>query len=144
MIGRALRAAQRVRLAWWRLTGWRPAGVHGIVFTPDDRLVLVRLRYADGWQLPGGGRGRRESAEDGLLRELREEIGLSAWRSVAPARGRGRDGPGEANTSLFVVRDATYRPRWSLEIAEVRAFDPAMLPLDLAPWAAAMLAWTDR
>jgi hypothetical protein len=34
--------------------------------------------------------------------------------------------------SLFVVRGVRYRPRWSLEVAEVRAFALDALPEDTA------------
>lgn len=111
-----------------RTLPWRPrAGVIGVVFTASGRLVLVRHRYVAGWYPPGGGRKRRETPEQAVRRELREEIGLGAWSSITPFAIE------EASLDVFVVRDAVYRPRWNLEIAEVAEFDPNALPEGASP-----------
>ena len=34
----------------------RRRGVHAVALTPERRIVLVRLRYAPGWRLPGAHR----------------------------------------------------------------------------------------
>ena len=49
---------------------------------PSGKVVLVRLSYAKGWRLPGGGQKTSEESRDAMLRELREEIGLTAYESV--------------------------------------------------------------
>lgn len=118
--------------------GWstdRP-GVHAIALTPAGRIVLVRLRYASGWRLPGGGRGADEYPAGAAVRELREEIGMfghGAVEAVAPA---GADGLPE----LFIVRDVVYSPLWSLEVEEVIEAAPDALPPGLAAAARQMLA----
>lgn len=130
----AVTAFQRLRRAGWFFTRPVTHGVHAIPLTPEGDVVLVRLTYAPGWRLPGGGRKAGEPPEHAVVRELREEIGLTAHGRIehvcdfrhAPdfRRGLGK---------LFVVRDVRYRPpRWSLEIDEVRAFAPDRLPPDLA------------
>ncbi|MGE8360452.1 NUDIX domain-containing protein [Pseudomonas sp.] len=43
----------------------------------QGRLLLVKPAYRDGWLIPGGVVDADESPRDGLLRELREELGLS-------------------------------------------------------------------
>lgn len=116
-IGRGLHRLRR-RLAPRTAPG---SGVHSVPVTPAGRIVLVRLRYADGWRLPGGGRSKTEDAEAAALRELREEIGMRRHGEVR----RIADG-------LFLVRDVEYRPRWSLEVEEVAEFPPAGIPADLA------------
>jgi 8-oxo-dGTP diphosphatase len=48
----------------------------GVVFAPNDQ-VLVVCRHSDGgWELPGGRLGRDEDARKGARRELVEETGL--------------------------------------------------------------------
>ena len=93
----------------------------------------MTLSYARGWRLPGGGRKRGEDAETAVRRELVEEIGMTdcgALRAVAsfshrPDHRRDR-------SSLFVVENVRYRPRWSLEIKAVGEFDPDDLPVGTA------------
>ncbi len=126
-----------VRLALRKVTGHSRAGVHGVPLTAQGRVVLVRLTYAPGWRIPGGGRNRGEEPEQAMIRELREEIGLISHMSM----DRLEDGrPASAETveraTFFLIRGVVYRPRRSLEVAEVREFDPSALPDDTTPWTA--------
>lgn len=129
-----------LRLRLWRVTGPGRAGVHAVPLTESGKVVLVRLTYAPGWRVPGGGLKRGEAAEQAMLRELREEIGLLSHRSieqldeVRPAA----DGAVE-RSAFFLVRDVVYRPRRSFEVEEVREFDPAQLPDDVTRWTARLI-----
>ena len=126
-----------LRLAVRKVTGGGRAGVHGVPLTRQGRVVLIRLTYAPGWRIPGGGRNRGEEAEQAMLRELREEIGLISHGSIVRLE---EDRPAPAETEVradfFVIRDVVYRPRRSLEVAQIREFDPSDLPDDTAPWTA--------
>lgn len=130
-------ALQKPRKALWRITG-RPAGVHALPITESGRIVLVRLTYAPGWRLPGGGLKRREAPADGILRELREEIGLIGHQSLQAATENGAD---PALGTLFLVKGVHYRPRRSIEIEAVQEFDRNCLPQDLT---ARSRRWVDR
>ena len=109
-------------------------GVHSVALTPEGEIVLVRLSYARGWRLPGGGVEEGEADEGAALRELREEIGMSGFDGIERVPAGYRGGP------LFVVRGVRFEPRWSLEVREVRAFAPDALPADTAPVARRMIA----
>lgn len=138
----AVTAFQTARRSVWRVTTPERQGVHGIAFTPTGEVILVRLTYARGWRLPGGGIKRGESHEAAVLRELQQEIGMTGWcaiRSAAPFSHR----PDHKRSfdTLFVLHDVAYRPRrWSLEVEEVGAFPLDRLPADIAPVTAKMLA----
>lgn len=140
MLRTAMTLAHLARRLFWKASGGPPPGVHGLVLTPAGEVVLVRLTYGRGWHLPGGGLKRGEAPRDGVVRELREEIGLRTWAALHelsdPARGAG----GQCGRNgVFVVHGAVHEPRRSLEIAEVRAFDPADLPPDTGRWTRAIV-----
>jgi 8-oxo-dGTP pyrophosphatase MutT (NUDIX family) len=120
------------RLALWRVTGPGRAGVHAIPVTGSGKVVLVKLTYAPGWRVPGGGRKRNEAPEQAMLRELREEIGLVSHGAIERLEDIR---PGD-RSDFFLVRDVVYRPRRSLEVEEVREFDPSSLPEDTTRWTA--------
>ena len=87
----ALRSAHRLLKFGWFLRRPRTFGAHALAFTPEGRIILVRLRYAPGWRLPGGGRSEREDPKHAVLRELREEIGMTVTAmSGSPASSRKR------------------------------------------------------
>jgi len=62
--------------------------VRALVLDPDDLALLVKFVFPSGveaWALPGGGLEDGESVEDGLRRELLEELGLEIqdWLDAA-------------------------------------------------------------
>lgn len=94
--------------------------------------MLVKLRYAPGWRVPGGGRNPDESAEQAALRELREEIGLIAHGRVSFIHELETMFQFKHDRSaLLIVEDVAYRPpRWTLEIEQVAEFALHELPAD--------------
>ena len=108
----------------WFLRRPRTFGAHAVALTPHGRLILVKLRYAQGWRLPGGGRDAAEDPAEAALRELREEIGMTAHGSVRLACEREEATDHKRDlASLLIVRDVEYRPpRWSWEVEEIGEF----------------------
>lgn len=54
--------------------------VRALILTPQDELLLIRVRARDGqvfWIAPGRGIEPMESVEEALRRELKEELGLT-------------------------------------------------------------------
>lgn len=92
--------------------------VRALVLTPDDEVLLARFVFPNGvevWALPGGGLEDGESHEDGLRRELHEELGLSVveigphvWNRehIVPMR-TGHDGQRDR---IHLVRTERFRP----------------------------------
>lgn len=112
-----------------------------MALTPERKLVLVKLRYAPGWRVPGGGRNRDESPEEAGLRELREEIGLTAHGRVRLACEVEQSVHFKRDLSaLLIVEDVVYRPRWNLEVEQVAEFAIDDLPPDTIP---STLRWID-
>jgi 8-oxo-dGTP pyrophosphatase MutT (NUDIX family) len=136
----ALGAVHRLLKLFWFVRRPRTFGAHALALTPEGKAILVRLRYAPGWRLPGGGRDEREDPRDAVLRELREEIGLVSHGEVHLAAEL--DEPADFKhdlAALFVVRDVRYLPRWSWEVEAIIEVPLDELPPDLSPRAAAWL-----
>jgi len=122
-----------MRLSWF-VRRPQVRGSHALALTPAGRIVLVRLRYSGGWRFPGGGVASGEALEAGLLRELREEIGLAAHAEVSLVFEEEQVIDFKHDRSaVFIVSGVTYAPRWSLEIEEVAEFSPDALPANLSP-----------
>ena len=128
----------------WFVRRPRTFGAHALALTPEGKAILVRLRYAPGWRLPGGGRAEDEDPRDAVLRELREEIGMTAHGEVRLAAELEEHPDFKRDlASLLVVRDVRYRPhRWSWEVEKIIEVSLDALPADLSPRAAAWLEAT--
>jgi 8-oxo-dGTP pyrophosphatase MutT (NUDIX family) len=119
----------------WFVRRPRTFGAHALAITPEGKVILVRLRYASGWRLPGGGRAEDEDPRDAVLRELREEIGMTGHGEVQlAAELEERPDFKRDLASLLVVRDVSYRPhRWSWEVEAIIEREMDDLPRDMAP-----------
>ena len=128
-------ALHKLLIAKWFFRRPRTFGAHGVVLTPERRIVLVRLWYAPGWRLPGGGRAPEEPATEAALRELREEIGMTAHGEVALACELEESTDYKRDlSSLVIVRNVQYSPkRWSWEVERVADFPLEALPEDVSP-----------
>ena len=51
------------------------AGV--LFFDDEDRILLVKPNYKQGWIIPGGSVDAEESPKEAAIREVREELGLA-------------------------------------------------------------------
>ncbi len=142
----AARAAYAMLKSIWFFRRPKTFGAHAVALTPQGMLILVRLRYSPGWRLAGGGRKANEDARDAALRELREEIGMTAHGEVKFARDLEESVDFKRDTAaLVVVRDVVYVPRWSWEVESVTEAPLDKLPDGLAPitsrWLEAIRPW---
>ncbi len=139
LFGRLLAAAPNyLNIAWHGLVSPRvgkrePIAVSQAVILSDHQVLLAVRRDLRGWELPGGHPLAGESAEAGLIREVREETG----HDVAIDRHVGtyvRTGFRPYTASLFTCRVTGGELRPSLETPVVRWFDLDALPETLFPW----------
>ncbi len=130
-----LTGIHKVFQAGWFVRRPRTYGAHALALTPRRKLVLVKLRYAPGWRLPGGGRRGGEYAQATVIRELREEIGMTAYGRIRFACELEEEVDFKRDlASLLIVEDVRYLPRrWSWEVQHVDEFALDGLPKDIAP-----------
>ncbi|MDP1628911.1 MAG: NUDIX domain-containing protein [Parvibaculum sp.] len=116
---------------YWRLRRPLTAGVRGMVFDAEGRVLLIRHTYIPGWYLPGGGVERGETMLTSLRRELDEEVGVILRGEVrlAGLYANFREFKSD-HVALYVVAYGTYErvPRRSPEIAESGFFAAGALP----------------
>ncbi|GAA0549279.1 8-oxo-dGTP pyrophosphatase MutT (NUDIX family) [Rhizomicrobium palustre] len=104
------------------------------VVEQDGKVVLVRHSYKAGWLFPGGAVERNEPPADALLRELREEIGLTHSDSPVLIGAFIRPGIWASNlVLLYRVSSAVFSFKPSWEICELVLADPRTLPPDTGP-----------
>ena len=81
-----LLAIRYTPLPWW--LKWRLIWLGGpkvlfaacaLIRDAEGRVLVLRSRYADRWQLPGGCAAHGEPALTALRRECREELGLEIY-----------------------------------------------------------------
>jgi 8-oxo-dGTP pyrophosphatase MutT (NUDIX family) len=138
MLRLVLTGVHRLLKLNWRVRRPRTFGAHALAFTPERKIVLVKLRYAPGWRLPGGGRSENEDPRDAVLRELREEIGMTSHGAVRLACDLEECTDFKRDlASLLIVEDVRYSPhRWSWEIEQICEASSDDLPHDLSSRAA--------
>ena len=102
----------------WGVRRPRTFGAHALALTPDRKAILVKLRYAPGWRLPGGGRREDEDPRDAVLRELREEIGLTTHGAVRLAAELDEDTDFKRDLAFLFPRRGRYLPAGALVVGD--------------------------
>jgi 8-oxo-dGTP pyrophosphatase MutT (NUDIX family) len=93
------------------------------------KVVLIRHSGEADWGLPGGGVGRGEPPEDAILRELREEIGLTHSATPQLVGLYTRKVFLVTNLiALYRVREAGFVFKPNFEVRELMLTDPAAPP----------------
>lgn len=114
---------------------WSPTvmGVAALVEDAQGRVLLVRHSYNPGWRLPGGGVDRGEAPAEAVLRELREEVGLSGGRADFVSLHTRAVGWATMVVALYHVTGASIAFRPNLEIREICFGDPRQPPDGTTP-----------
>jgi 8-oxo-dGTP diphosphatase len=100
-----------------------------IIRDESGRILVLRSRYSNEWQLPGGCVNRNESALDAVKRECREELGLAI--SNPRLLGLHVDMYGLAQTALFSCVLVPGAVRLSVEHTAYAYLDGKSLPANL-------------
>ncbi len=114
-------------------------GVAGVFFAADGTVLVQRhvFRHQYPWGLPAGFLNAGEAPEDGVVRELKEEVGLDgrAERII----GIYHIHPRHLEFAVKGTVDRTQPPRLSHEIFELAFVAPDALPQAMPPEQKAMV-----
>ena len=103
------------------------------VIERDGRYLLARRRDIGWWNLPGGGLEAGETVDEGLAREVHEEVGVEI-EIVRLVGVYSKPGKQEVVlTFLCRLRGPQAQPTTSEEVSEVAWFSPEALPAGLLP-----------
>jgi 8-oxo-dGTP pyrophosphatase MutT (NUDIX family) len=132
----AYRVAYRALQVWSTVARPDARGVKCVVVDADGRALFVRHTYGRraNWELPGGGVHRRETPEQAVRREAREELGVdeAVWDPAGAADGHwyGK----REQLSVFVAPWPGGAPRLDpVEIADAAWFSLAAPPSPVGP-----------
>lgn len=134
MIRFLLPIVQRLRRFYWWLVRPVTRGVRAIVVNQNGEIFLVTHTYQEGWFLPGGKNGKRESDENALRRELYDELGIQI--TSTPRRLGEYKNTYEYKKDtvvVFVVNSFSQETRRHFEVERYDFFKPEMLPKGTSP-----------
>lgn len=133
----AYRVAYRMMRLYW---GVRRPATHGALVTlwNDGQLLLIQNSYVNYRSLPGGYVGRFETGAEAAVRELREEIGITArTEQLVKVYDEVKDWEGKRDHVEIFKLELDTRPEITIDRREVVAagwYSPARaLELDLFP-----------
>ena len=114
------------------------------IFDDDGRILLLEhvFRADSGWGVPGGFLSKAEQPEDGLRRELREEIGIEIENvEILFARTL----PRPRQIEIYFRARAIGEPEpCSFEIITAKWFALDDLPSELSKDQRRLIAWAQR
>ena len=131
MMVHLVRLAFRLSIVWAWIVRPVTIGVR-IVLLQEDKVLLVRHTYMDGWHCPGGSLKRKETPLEGAVREAKEEVGAEPLETpelvgiISQHNDIRSDHVVTYVCRNFKIGEAT--DRW--EIAERRFFAVDALPPD--------------
>ncbi len=71
-----LRVLYKLALFYWKITNPRSIGSRCLI-VKNNQILLLRHSYMPDYYIPGGGIKKNETITEGIIRELKEEVGIT-------------------------------------------------------------------
>jgi 8-oxo-dGTP pyrophosphatase MutT (NUDIX family) len=104
-----------------------------VLMIQDDKVLLIRHTYLNGWFMPGGGLNRNESLEQAARREAKEETGADLGEINLMGIFTNYLQWKTDHTVVFLCKDFQITGKSDAEIAEMQFFSLNDLPKNLYP-----------
>lgn len=126
--------ANRVLRKYQSILGICTLGSRAIVLNSQNQILLVKHTYQPHWYIPGGGVKKRESAKKAVLRELKEEVGLTVIGEPELFGIYYHTYLGVSDYPIiYVVKNYSITHAYSPEIEKIEWFDYSNLPEMISP-----------
>ena len=99
-----------------------------VLMIQDDKVLLIRHTYLNGWFMPGGGLNRNESLEQAARREAKEETGAELGEITLLGIFTNYIQWKTDHTVVFLCKDFNIIGESDAEIAEMKQFSLSELP----------------
>ncbi|MBL8088966.1 MAG: NUDIX domain-containing protein [Anaerolineales bacterium] len=104
-----------------------------VMMIQDDKVLLIRHTYLEGWFMPGGGLNRNESLEQATRREAKEETGADLGEVTLLGVFSNFIQWKTDHTVVFLCKDFRITGKSDAEIAEMQFFSLSDLPKYVYP-----------
>lgn len=104
-----------------------------VMMIQDDKVLLIRHTYLNGWFMPGGGVNRNESLEQAARREAKEETGAELGEITLLGVFTNYLQWKTDHTVVFLCKDFKITGKSDAEIAEMQFFLLSELPKSVYP-----------
>ena len=104
-----------------------------IILLKEGKILLVKHTYSESWYLPGGGLKKKETFQQAIERELKEELGISI--SNLKLHGVYNNFFEGKNDSIVVFKSKNFSEpnKKNIEIEKVSFFELNHLPEKTSP-----------
>lgn len=120
---------------YWRIFKSKTRGARALIIN-DGKVLLIKHTYLPEWYLPGGGIKREESFEEGLRREIKEELRLDIKKFTLFGIYKNTK-EGKIDTEkIFLVKEKVNVEKLnpdSREARELKFFNLDKLPQNTSP-----------
>ncbi|MBL8051545.1 MAG: NUDIX domain-containing protein [Anaerolineales bacterium] len=104
-----------------------------VMMIQDDKVLLIRHTYLNGWFMPGGGLNRNESLEQAARREAKEETGAELGEITLLGVFTNYLQWKTDHTVVFLCKEFKITGKSDAEIAELKQFSLNELPKSVYP-----------
>lgn len=104
-----------------------------VLMIQDDKVLLIRHTYLNGWFMPGGGLNRNESLEQAARREAKEETGADLGEINLIGIFTNYLQWKTDHTVVFLCKDFQITGKSDAEIAQMQFFPLNDLPKGIYP-----------